>query len=249
MLVKAALERPISGQLNKKGKDGIGYNRPENSKSSGLKNRLDKEKEKAGSKSFVQNQQRRGSKKVKSEWRKLQPRRDLNGQNTKLKLNRSHHIPAHNLMDFHTGKTVKTIAPSSAVPAETESAMENVNEEQRVETTVDNVDEIIAQIISETKYMETDEREIDMVTQSSRTDVIMEETSVVFPTLNFQLFIIEADRMIETGSDTKDEMENPEPLRSGKADNLSGATQSVKSPSTEIADIAPTVDGKTSDVY
>ncbi|KZV55465.1 hypothetical protein F511_31065 [Dorcoceras hygrometricum] len=38
-----------------------------------------------------------------------------------------------------------------------------------------------------------------------------------------------------------------EPLRSGKADALAGATQSEKSPSTEIADIAPTVDGKTSD--
>ncbi|KZV36824.1 hypothetical protein F511_03548 [Dorcoceras hygrometricum] len=99
----------ISGQLNQKGKAGIGYVRPENSKSSWLKNRLDKEKEKAGSKSFVQNQHRRGSRKVKSEWRKIQPRRNLNGQNTKPKLNRSHHIPAHTLMDFHTGKTVKVI--------------------------------------------------------------------------------------------------------------------------------------------
>ncbi|KZV50709.1 hypothetical protein F511_19621 [Dorcoceras hygrometricum] len=97
----------ISGQLNQKGKAGIGYVRPENSKSSWLKNRLDTEKAKSGSKSFVQNQQRRGSKKVKSEWRKVQPRRDLNGQNTKSKLNRSHHILAHTLMDFHTGKIVK----------------------------------------------------------------------------------------------------------------------------------------------
>ncbi|KZV43162.1 spindle pole body component 110-like [Dorcoceras hygrometricum] len=60
----------ILGQLNQKWKAGIGYVRHENSKSSWLKNRLDKEKAKAGSKSFVQNQQRRGSKKVKSEWRK-----------------------------------------------------------------------------------------------------------------------------------------------------------------------------------
>ncbi|KZV35426.1 hypothetical protein F511_34231 [Dorcoceras hygrometricum] len=34
----------ISGQLNDKGKAGIGYVRPENSKSGWLKNRLDKEK-------------------------------------------------------------------------------------------------------------------------------------------------------------------------------------------------------------
>ncbi|KZV20361.1 hypothetical protein F511_16429 [Dorcoceras hygrometricum] len=122
---------------------------------------------------------------------------------------------------------LQTIAPSSAVPAETESAMEN--------------------IILETADMETDERESDMVAQSSGTDVIMEKIAVVFPTLEFQLFISEADRMIETGNDTGDEIEDPEPLRSGKADNLSGATQSEKSPSTEIADIAPTVDGKTSD--
>ncbi|KZV22241.1 Serine/threonine protein kinase-related domain containing protein [Dorcoceras hygrometricum] len=99
----------ISGQLNQKGKAGIGYVRPESSKSSWLKNRLDKDKAKAGSKSFVQNQQRRGSKKVKYEWRNIRPRRDLNGQNTKPKLNRSHHIPAHTLMDFHTGKTVKLL--------------------------------------------------------------------------------------------------------------------------------------------
>ncbi|KZV29079.1 hypothetical protein F511_42568 [Dorcoceras hygrometricum] len=96
-----------SGQLNQKGKAGIGYVRPVNSKSSWLKNKLDKEKAKAGSKSFVQNQQRRGSKKVKSEWRKVQSRRYLNGPHIKPKLNRSHHIPAHTHMDFHTRKTVK----------------------------------------------------------------------------------------------------------------------------------------------
>ncbi|KZV49628.1 hypothetical protein F511_08949 [Dorcoceras hygrometricum] len=138
-----------------------------------------------------------------------------------------------------------TIAPSSAVPAETESAMENVAEEQRVDTPVD---EIIAQIISATTDMETDERESDMVAQSSGTAVVMGETADDFPTLDFQLFISESNQMIETGSDTEDEMESdPEPLRSGKNDDFLGATQSEKSPSTEIADIAPTVDGKTSD--
>ncbi|KZV45157.1 hypothetical protein F511_22359 [Dorcoceras hygrometricum] len=80
---------------------------PENSKSSWLKNRLDKEKEKAGSKSFVQNQLRRDSKKVKSVWRKVQSQQDLNGQSTKIKLNRSHNVSARTLKDFHTGKTIK----------------------------------------------------------------------------------------------------------------------------------------------
>ncbi|KZV30782.1 hypothetical protein F511_37879 [Dorcoceras hygrometricum] len=59
----------ISELLNKKGKVGIGYERPESSKSGWLKNRLDKENEKAGSKSSVQNQQRCGSKKVN--WSKI----------------------------------------------------------------------------------------------------------------------------------------------------------------------------------
>ncbi|KZV47746.1 hypothetical protein F511_42139 [Dorcoceras hygrometricum] len=39
-----------------KGKDGIGYQRPESSKPSWLKNRLDKDNAKAGSKSYVPNQ-------------------------------------------------------------------------------------------------------------------------------------------------------------------------------------------------
>ncbi|KZV38562.1 hypothetical protein F511_27587 [Dorcoceras hygrometricum] len=95
--------------LNKKGKSGIGYDRPESSKSGWLKNRLDKEKAKAGSKSSVQNQQRRGSKKVKSEWRKVRPHTHLNGQKTKPKLNKSHSTYAQTLMDYHTGKAVKVI--------------------------------------------------------------------------------------------------------------------------------------------
>ncbi|KZV41774.1 hypothetical protein F511_37562 [Dorcoceras hygrometricum] len=113
---------------------------------------------------------------------------------------------------------LQTIAPSSAVPAKTESAMENVAEEQRVETAVDAVDQIIAQVISETADMETDERELDMVDQSSGTDVIMEETE------NKSDDSTTADYFVT------------EPLE---------ATE--KGPSTEIADIAPTVDGKTSD--
>ncbi|KZV18693.1 hypothetical protein F511_14203 [Dorcoceras hygrometricum] len=99
----------ISEMLNKKGKVGIGYDRPESSKSGWLKNKLDKEKEKAGSKSFVQNQQRHGSRKIKSVWKKIQPRRDPIGQNIKPKLNRSHRTSAQTLMDYHTGKNVKVI--------------------------------------------------------------------------------------------------------------------------------------------
>ncbi|KZV25888.1 hypothetical protein F511_31233 [Dorcoceras hygrometricum] len=98
-----------SSKLNQKGKAGIGFLRPENSKPSWLKNRLDKDKAKAGSKSFVSHQPRRSSKKVKSVWKKVQSRRDLNGQNIKPTLDRYHNISAQILMDYHTGKTVKVI--------------------------------------------------------------------------------------------------------------------------------------------
>ncbi|KZV13856.1 hypothetical protein F511_44932 [Dorcoceras hygrometricum] len=98
-----------SGQLNQKEKAGIGYIRPENPKPSWLKNRIDKYKAKAGSESSVPKQSKRGYKKVKSVWVKVQPQRDLNGPHTKSKLNRSHNIFAHTLMDSHTGKTVKVI--------------------------------------------------------------------------------------------------------------------------------------------
>ncbi|KZV24491.1 splicing factor 3B subunit 1-like [Dorcoceras hygrometricum] len=101
-----------SGQLNQKGKSGIVYIRPENSKPSWLKNRLDKEKARSGSMSSGPHQPRWSSTKVKSVWTKVQPRRDLNGPHTKPKLNRSHHIYAHTLMDFHTGKTVKKGDPA-----------------------------------------------------------------------------------------------------------------------------------------
>ncbi|KZV56162.1 hypothetical protein F511_16541 [Dorcoceras hygrometricum] len=76
-----------SQKLNHKGKAGIGYQRPENSNLSWLKNKLDKDKAKTDSKSFAPNQPRRNSTKVKSGWRKVQPRRDLNGQNMKSTLN------------------------------------------------------------------------------------------------------------------------------------------------------------------
>ncbi|KZV25897.1 hypothetical protein F511_20521 [Dorcoceras hygrometricum] len=96
-----------SQKLNHKGKAGIGYQRPENSNPNWLKNKLDKDKVKSGSKLFVPNQPRRNSTKVKSGWRKVQPRRDLNGQNMKSTLNRSHHGFAQTLTDSSTGKTIK----------------------------------------------------------------------------------------------------------------------------------------------
>ncbi|KZV29821.1 hypothetical protein F511_24081 [Dorcoceras hygrometricum] len=65
-----------SFQSSHEGKDGIGYQRPEISKPSWLKNRLDKDKAKAGSKSHVQHQPRRNFRKAKSVWKKTQPRRD-----------------------------------------------------------------------------------------------------------------------------------------------------------------------------
>ncbi|KZV42987.1 hypothetical protein F511_15437 [Dorcoceras hygrometricum] len=54
-----------SPKLNHQGKAVIGFQRPENSKPSWLKNKLDKDKEKAGSKSFVPNQPRRNSTKAR----------------------------------------------------------------------------------------------------------------------------------------------------------------------------------------
>ncbi|KZV32617.1 hypothetical protein F511_17043 [Dorcoceras hygrometricum] len=80
----------FTGQLNHKGKNSIGYVKPENCKPSWLTNRLQKDKAKVVPKSSVPNQQRRGSTKAKSVWIKVQPKRDLNGQSTKPKLKKSH---------------------------------------------------------------------------------------------------------------------------------------------------------------
>ncbi|KZV55147.1 hypothetical protein F511_30337 [Dorcoceras hygrometricum] len=96
-----------SSQPNQKGKAGIGYSKPENSKPRWLKNKLDKDKAKADRKSFVPNQSWRSSTKVKSGWKKVQP--ILSGQSMKSKLNRSHCNYAQTLTDSSTGKTVKVI--------------------------------------------------------------------------------------------------------------------------------------------
>ncbi|KZV28609.1 hypothetical protein F511_11914 [Dorcoceras hygrometricum] len=94
-------------QLNHKGKTGIGYIKPENSKPTWITNKLEKDKVKVGPNSSILNQQRRGSTKAKSVWIKVHPERDLNCQNTKPNLNRSHKISARTLVDVHTGKTIK----------------------------------------------------------------------------------------------------------------------------------------------
>ncbi|KZV26865.1 serine/threonine-protein phosphatase 4 regulatory subunit 3-like [Dorcoceras hygrometricum] len=91
-----------------KRKDGIGYQRPESSKPGWLKKRLDKDKAKAGSKSYAPNQQRRNFRKEKYGWKKTWPRRDPVGQNVKSKLHRSQNF-AQTFVDPKTGKTVKVI--------------------------------------------------------------------------------------------------------------------------------------------
>ncbi|KZV47819.1 hypothetical protein F511_40338 [Dorcoceras hygrometricum] len=104
-----------SSKLNQKGKAGIGFSKPESSKPSWLKNKLDKEKAKASSKSFVPNQQWRSSKKVKTGSKRTQPRRDQNDQSMKSQLKRSHRNYAQTLTDS-TGKTVKasfTLLPTT----------------------------------------------------------------------------------------------------------------------------------------
>ncbi|KZV39605.1 hypothetical protein F511_02068 [Dorcoceras hygrometricum] len=98
-----------SPKLSDNGKDGIGFSKPESSKPNWLKNKLDKDKAKAGQKLFVPNQPWRSSKKVKTGWKNTQPRRDSYGQNVKSKLNRSHRNYAQTFVDPNTGKTVKVI--------------------------------------------------------------------------------------------------------------------------------------------
>ncbi|KZV34133.1 hypothetical protein F511_42165 [Dorcoceras hygrometricum] len=98
-----------SPKLNDNGKAGIGFSKPENSKPSWLKNKLDKDKAKADRKPFVPNQPWRSSTKEKSCWTKVQWKRDLYGQRMKSKLNRSHCNYAQTLKDTYTGQTVTVI--------------------------------------------------------------------------------------------------------------------------------------------
>ncbi|KZV22373.1 hypothetical protein F511_25433 [Dorcoceras hygrometricum] len=92
-----------------KGKVGIGYQRPENSKPRWLKNKLNEDKAKAGPKFFVPNQPRHYSKKEKTEWTRNQPRRNPYGQNIKSKFKRPARDFAHTFVDPRTGKTVRIV--------------------------------------------------------------------------------------------------------------------------------------------
>ncbi|KZV25093.1 myosin-12 [Dorcoceras hygrometricum] len=98
-----------SPKLSDNGKAGIGFTKPESFKPNWLKNRLDKDKAKAGQKPFVPNQSWRNSKKVKTGWKKTQPRRDSYGQNVKPRFNRSHNF-SQTFVDPHTGKTGERLA-------------------------------------------------------------------------------------------------------------------------------------------
>ncbi|KZV42377.1 hypothetical protein F511_40661 [Dorcoceras hygrometricum] len=100
-----------TSQLDRKGKGkvGVGYQRPENSKLVWLKNKLNKDKAKAGPKFFVPNQPRHYSKKAKTEWTRNQSRRNLHGQNIKSKFKRPARNFAQTFVDPRTGKTVRII--------------------------------------------------------------------------------------------------------------------------------------------
>ncbi|KZV33868.1 DNA-directed RNA polymerase II subunit 3 [Dorcoceras hygrometricum] len=94
----------IMSKLNQRGKPGIGYVEPENSKPSWLKNRLDKNRARAGLQSSDLHQQRRNPVKVRKHNRAYQLRRDLDGQSTKPMFKRSHSISSRTLVDTYTGK-------------------------------------------------------------------------------------------------------------------------------------------------
>ncbi|KZV28164.1 delta(24)-sterol reductase-like [Dorcoceras hygrometricum] len=78
-----------SPKLNDNGKSGIGCSKPESSTPNWIKNKLDKDKAKAGQRPFVPNQPWHNSKKVKLGWKKFQRRRDEHDQSMKSQLKRS----------------------------------------------------------------------------------------------------------------------------------------------------------------
>ncbi|KZT76125.1 ABA aldehyde oxidase [Dorcoceras hygrometricum] len=93
--------------MNHESKNGFEYVRPENNKSSWLRNRFVKVK--ADFETSVPNQKRHGSVKVKSGWKKAYSQRNLNGQSAKSNHNRFHNVYARTLVDTHTRRTVKVI--------------------------------------------------------------------------------------------------------------------------------------------
>ncbi|KZV51619.1 hypothetical protein F511_24992 [Dorcoceras hygrometricum] len=104
-----------SSKLSENGKAGIGFSKPESFKPNWLKNRLDKDKAKAGQKPFVLNQSWHNSKKVKSGWKKFQQRRDQHDQNMKPKLKRSPRNFAQTFVDPRTGKTELSEMPKDKI--------------------------------------------------------------------------------------------------------------------------------------
>ncbi|KZV35413.1 hypothetical protein F511_30557 [Dorcoceras hygrometricum] len=97
----------ISGKMNHRSKNGFEYVRLENNKPSWLRDRFVKVK--ADFETSVPNQQRHGSVKVKSGWKKAYSQRNLNGQSAKSNHNRFHNVYARTLVDTHTRRTVKVI--------------------------------------------------------------------------------------------------------------------------------------------
>ncbi|KZV28086.1 hypothetical protein F511_15323 [Dorcoceras hygrometricum] len=126
---------------------------------------------------------------------------------------------------------IQTVEPSSAIPAahppaskrkaprrklrmtagsdddivEKESAVETVVVEQKRTTSVDDVDTIIAQVITETaqRVQSLGNNDTTADETEGRTDISFAE----FAALDFQVFTSETDRMIETGSEPEDELE------------------------------------------
>ncbi|KZV41728.1 hypothetical protein F511_35567 [Dorcoceras hygrometricum] len=107
----------ISQQLNHKGKSCIGYTIPEKSKPIRLTNRLEKDKAKAGPKSSVPNQQRRGSTKAKSVW-----------------LGQLHdQLSNHDNLKTHTGKQHQPQRDTGSNPS-TESSIKELMKKQQIDT-------------------------------------------------------------------------------------------------------------------
>ncbi|KZV30662.1 hypothetical protein F511_43497 [Dorcoceras hygrometricum] len=113
----------ISEKMNHESEDCFEYVRPENNKPSWLRNRFVKVK--AHFETSVPNQQRRGSMKVKSGWKKVHPQRNLNGQSVKSNHNRFHNVYARTLVDTHTRRTVKVIQTSHAAPRNLDTQRNN----------------------------------------------------------------------------------------------------------------------------
>ncbi|KZV21067.1 hypothetical protein F511_12094 [Dorcoceras hygrometricum] len=139
----------ISGKMNHESKNGFEYVRPEN-KPSWLRNRIVKVK--ADFETSVPKQQRHGSVKVKSGWKKAYSQRNLNGQSAKSNHNRFHNVYARTLVDTHTRRTVKGQFQESeghnddrrSAPSRTRSSRDEEEEVEVLPTPVERMDVVIA---------------------------------------------------------------------------------------------------------